>query len=928
MSIKLKRTLYVGLGGTGVSTILKVKKCFIDSYGEVPPMIGFLAIDTDKAAFNKEITSNLGHKIKLENNELLVCSVQNALAVYRNNPQVYDWVPTQNVGKLSSIAGNGAGQVRSNGRFIAYYNHNQIVTAIQSAVTRICQLIPETSPYRVDLNINGIEHATTINVFSSVAGGTGSGMLVDALCLIKSAVTSQSINYNLYPWIVLPDVFRAMNTGPAMGNVYYNSFGALRSLDYLAHHEPNLPAINFGYDTINDKLFNYAFIVNNRNTAGVAFTELNDITDVIAKSAFLPANKMGDEIASPFDNIIAQQDGGTYDILNKKAWAASTGSAELIYDSNMVAWANAYHIITKLCDSMLSAQTNGSDEANKFVDHQDVMIRENDGRNDVIDALLNPMQEYTITLDENSTIDDINNYLDYNVGNRVDQNILSALNVKLERSKDSLDSYISTILNDTQSGCVDAAHKFVHSLLTILNCCKGEMEEEYNTYKNQNAIPQDWEPQLNSIKASGLRKYITGKVNEEAVDLLQNNLSNFVISNREEKRRFGAISFYNSFITYVNKKEQELQQLKNAINGVNSLYTDKLLALQQNASSTSKFQIFLHKEDVLHLNFEVNASMKSDFHKHFSETGGINLWLNLSKEQISEQILNFVKNTLEIKKVLNTKIDNVLSQMSEQQIKSYLDQLKVLASPLWVYNTQGFNKTTFELDKFVIVGVGNRDTSFLSTNSILKSYFDTNGNRTSFASTQQYDRIYLLVVEDLLPIYAINNFSTYKADADIKTANNLQLASYIDEKLNNRIIAENFDIMPTIERDNILQYWVWGFVFDYIHFDIETGYYWIKSKSKGDAIKGYRFNLSQQRDVAYEIFKTEGLYKEVEESLERIIKIKGNEQFELKIQDVKDNGTYFEEYSQLSPLEKSNIDEHRFRAVRNLVSQEIGLMTN
>ena len=134
--------------------------------------------------------------------------------------------------------------------------------------------------------------------------------------------------------------------------------------------------------------------------------------------------------------------------------------------------------------------------------------------------------------------------------------------------------------------------------------------------------------------------------------------------------------------------------------------------------------------------------------------------------------------------------------------------------------------------------------------------------------------------------------------------------------------------MPTIERDNILQYWVWGFVFDYIHFDIETGYYWIKSKSKGDAIKGYRFNLSQQRDVAYEIFKTEGLYKEVEESLERIIKIKGNEQFELKIQDVKDNGTYFEEYSQLSPLEKSNIDEHRFRAVRNLVSQEIGLMTN
>ena len=30
--IKLKKTLYIGLGGTGVAALLKVKKCFIDSY--------------------------------------------------------------------------------------------------------------------------------------------------------------------------------------------------------------------------------------------------------------------------------------------------------------------------------------------------------------------------------------------------------------------------------------------------------------------------------------------------------------------------------------------------------------------------------------------------------------------------------------------------------------------------------------------------------------------------------------------------------------------------------------------------------------------------------------------------------------------------------------------------------------------------------
>lgn len=85
MAIKLKKTLYVGLGGTGVSVLLKVKKCFIDSYGEIPPMIGFLAIDTDGAASNKSVTSNRGESIKLTPTELLVCTVKGALSVYSAN---------------------------------------------------------------------------------------------------------------------------------------------------------------------------------------------------------------------------------------------------------------------------------------------------------------------------------------------------------------------------------------------------------------------------------------------------------------------------------------------------------------------------------------------------------------------------------------------------------------------------------------------------------------------------------------------------------------------------------------------------------------------------------------------------------------------------------------------------------------------------
>ena len=60
MATKIKRCLYVGLGGTGMNALLHTKKMFVETYGEVPPMIGFLGIDTDGDAYKKELPSKYG----------------------------------------------------------------------------------------------------------------------------------------------------------------------------------------------------------------------------------------------------------------------------------------------------------------------------------------------------------------------------------------------------------------------------------------------------------------------------------------------------------------------------------------------------------------------------------------------------------------------------------------------------------------------------------------------------------------------------------------------------------------------------------------------------------------------------------------------------------------------------------------------------
>ncbi len=925
--IKLKRTLYVGIGGTGVDTLLKVKENFIDIYGEVPPMIGFLAIDTDKATNGKSLKSSLGETIRLEQSETLVCSVKGALSIYNINSTKFDWVPRKNVNALSGISGGGAGQVRSNGRFIALFNQKKIENAIGAAITNITKLIPIESKFAVDKNEDGVERPVYINVVASIAGGTGSGMLIDVLYIIRESLKNTN-EIRLFPWIVLPEIFRAMASGPAMANVLYNSYGALRTLDYFMHYDPKTPAINFGYATIKEPLFEYAYIINNTNSAGTSFRNIGDITDVMAKSMFLPTNEMGAAIDSPFDNISNMKLGGAYDVLNKKAWAASASSAELIYDRQAVGRVYAYRTIQQLCTSMLQSPVDGSVDANRFFDDPDVLIRENEGKDNVIDALLSPGIDYMLNIDENTTQTDIDFYLDYhcneqNLANKKD-GLNDNLYKKLNLAKKSLDEYLTEIMS-RQQGKVDAAIKFIKALQNISAICKNEMETESKDYANKNQIPVQWDGLLNSIKNKGIIGAFR-PINNDAVEILQKKLTEVVTNHLEEIRRNWALQFYNKFEVTLNEKLQDLQGLKSELKKIADRSTNILLEEQQNALAISNFQIFLHKKDIsIASQFLIDDTIKANFVTYLKE--GIKPWIGQTEDYIEKQLWGFAKGTPKVKEAVNTDIDGVLRALPEDEVIGYLDHLKLLASPLWTYNTQGYSATAQELDKFVVVGVGNRDNSILRTNPVYSSFFEYKKNQPSFASTNQNDRVYVLMVEDLLPIYAVNNFKAYEYDHNEKVAKNYGMDNFIDEKLNNRMNSESFSVIPVVEKDNVLWLWVMGFVFDLIHYDEREGTYWISSKLKGDPLKDFRYNLNKQRDVAYDLFKSEQFYKEIGEAMNAKIARTGREPVDSKIDEIKRNKTYLAEVSQLSKWEKDNLYEPKFKAVRELLEQEVRLMT-
>lgn len=229
---KLRRTLLLGLGGTGIKAILNAKKMFYENYGQVPPMIGFIGMDTDKPGLgNASVIANDGTKITLNKSEQLCISVDTPTAIYTNNrsSKIFDWMPECNVQGLTALS-IGAGQMRSNGRFAITVNENNVKGFISHKINEInnAAIIDNA-----DYDLLGSE--TEVHMVFSLGGGTGSGTFLNTAYLIKRLFPTVKLS----GYAVLSDVFRNMVTGAMSARVRPNAKGAIIDLDYLAHLTPD-----------------------------------------------------------------------------------------------------------------------------------------------------------------------------------------------------------------------------------------------------------------------------------------------------------------------------------------------------------------------------------------------------------------------------------------------------------------------------------------------------------------------------------------------------------------------------------------------------------------------------------------------------------------------------------------------------------------
>lgn len=920
MATKIRRSLYIGLGGTGMKALLHTKKMFIDTYGKIPPMIGFLAIDTDGGEYTKTLTSVRGEEVKILPNEQLELKAPGAVDFYNNRRPDFTWIPASNVNAIAMLRGDGAGGVRSNGRFAFTINKNRVETAVRDKVNQITNAeIVEDDSYELLAN-----NLPEIHLVFSICGGTGCGTFLNMAYLLKEINRA----FKVTGYAVLPGAFETM---AACAHVMPNTYGALYDLDYLMHHGIGDQPIDIKYlngtsYSATERPFTNVFFIDNKNARFDNYGNVEQVTEMISLALITAAGELSVAGASVGDNFSVIISMGTLDIENKKAWAGGMGACEIVYRGKELAeiyrMKAALNIIARLNSSTVDANLL----ANDWIDSAEIKIRENDGHDDLTDYLGEKSQKYALTVNDTSNPEpEVEHNKNSNRLN-VDE-INTRVQSKLDDARKGLRDLI--VKNINKDGGIAIVKGIMDELERQLKICNKEMSSEKEELENKRTtLDTKIKNVINSIKAA------TGFFNRnrraELCQQLGVVVKEYNETVRDEQRHVGAISFYTSFLTSVDEMKGKVENLERLLAGVEDSLREKVAVLQNNTEKDCGiFQINLAEEDAKRVCVNEREIVVSDMIAMLEGEFKIYNFMDYTTKEIEEKLMNYTATLNGAKVYMNKGVEEALATLQREEpkrLKKIIEVASRKSQPLFVYDHRGHMPRQNMID-MIYVGVADKDDSVLNTDSLFESSLPApdgmNVTRNvAFASTGMKDKVIIYNQVGVVPVYALMNISSYKEQYDRTYLGN-SAGHHFDDDIRSRSEHDGFAIIPqqTYDASNLMDLWVRGFVYGLIK--NENGKYMMKSKSLGNALDGYWVSLrSAYRNEAFDEFKRQeaAVIKDFRPHIEREDQNRGTAATLALIEDAKQN--YLEIYSQLK-LDRRTLDGHGYERVKELVEQEL-----
>ncbi len=293
----INRTICIGLGGTGLDILMRIRRSIVNRYGDLNnlPIVSFIHIDTDKSASQASSlrTGNIHHGVDLNLRESeKVSTTMSSIEIEnfktglerrssydRQGP--YDhislWFPPQLSNNIKAIE-DGAKAIRPVGRLAFFHNYRKIKAAIDGAERR-------TRGHSATLLRSGlrVDEKLTIFVVGSLCGGTGSGMFLDMAYNLRRYYSNQGAQIVGY-LVIAPNLY----TSPANPNptIFANTYAALKELNYYTTSGTKFQAC---YDPQNLVIveeerppFDYVYLVSEQNNTGYQILDKRKLCNVIA----------------------------------------------------------------------------------------------------------------------------------------------------------------------------------------------------------------------------------------------------------------------------------------------------------------------------------------------------------------------------------------------------------------------------------------------------------------------------------------------------------------------------------------------------------------------------------------------------------------------------------------------------------------------
>ncbi|EJF08506.1 hypothetical protein [Pontibacter sp. BAB1700] len=377
------------------------------------------------------------------------------------------------------------------------------------------------------------------------------------------------------------------------------------------------------------------------------------------------------------------------------------GLSELVYDNKKVATLHRDLLVSLLVKKLINSNVVDIDKVNEFIDSPDVLIRENDNKDDVLDSLLDASPKYIFSASRHQDAEmEREEFVKRNTDDNVVKEISSNYDQKLRTVKSQLDAFIKGILNG-EGGVGNSIH-FLTVLKDNLQFFKGMMIDEKkeleSNHFNYKVALEDWKPSTVDT--------LFGRKKEDERQAFETAVRNEVTNYREILRREWATRFFDALSTYVDEQKEKFELLKTKLENIESKAYNSALRTQNSAKSVEKtFVIELHGEDLMKISINEDSIRVIEFLSKLNTEDKLVDFLGFDEANIEKRLVKYCNELPVINNILKRSIEDKLREFSDEKIEHLIETLYSKSSPLWSYNFRGQKVGVQELHKFFLIGV-------------------------------------------------------------------------------------------------------------------------------------------------------------------------------------------------------------------------------